>query len=123
VDRPRPERRRRRAPGSIAASFEAREFGKALREIMEIADVANQYVDENKPWILAKDETKTGRAARCLHHRPDPVPPADHHAVAGAAARGRARAEFLGDAASWEDTKGANVYTPCWAAPSAPTAT
>jgi methionyl-tRNA synthetase len=43
---------------SIAAHFEAREFGKALREIMEIADITNQYVDENKPWILAKDEAK-----------------------------------------------------------------
>ena len=44
---------------NIAASFESREFGKALREIMEIADFANQYVDENKPWILAKDDSKT----------------------------------------------------------------
>ena len=43
---------------SIAALFEAREFGKALREIMEIADITNQYVDENKPWALAKDESK-----------------------------------------------------------------
>src|SRR6478672_5270247 len=43
---------------AIAASFEAREFGRALREIMAIADVANQYVDENKPWLLAKDESK-----------------------------------------------------------------
>jgi methionyl-tRNA synthetase len=43
---------------NIAASFESREFGKALREIMEIADFANQYVDENKPWALAKDESK-----------------------------------------------------------------
>jgi methionyl-tRNA synthetase len=43
---------------NIAANFEAREFGKALREIMEIADFANQYVDENKPWILNKDEAK-----------------------------------------------------------------
>jgi methionyl-tRNA synthetase len=43
---------------SIAANFENREFGKALREIMEIADVTNQYVDENKPWALAKDESK-----------------------------------------------------------------
>ncbi|WP_229256030.1 methionine--tRNA ligase [Duganella fentianensis] len=43
---------------NIAANFETREFGKALREIMEIADFANQYVDENKPWILAKDESK-----------------------------------------------------------------
>jgi methionyl-tRNA synthetase len=44
---------------NIAANFESREFGKALREIMEIADITNQYVDENKPWILAKDEAKT----------------------------------------------------------------
>ena len=44
---------------SIAAHFENREFGKALREIMEIADITNQYVDENKPWILAKDAEKT----------------------------------------------------------------
>src|SRR5450830_1469425 len=44
---------------SIAQSFENREFGKALREIMEIADVTNQYVDENKPWVLAKDADKT----------------------------------------------------------------
>jgi len=44
---------------SIAAHFENREFGKALREIMEIADITNQYVDENKPWILAKDADKT----------------------------------------------------------------
>jgi methionyl-tRNA synthetase len=44
---------------SIAHHFETREFGKALREIMEIADITNQYVDENKPWILAKDAEKT----------------------------------------------------------------
>ncbi|MES2296640.1 MAG: methionine--tRNA ligase [Pseudomonadota bacterium] len=44
---------------SIAQLFENREFGKALREIMEIADITNQYVDENKPWILAKDADKT----------------------------------------------------------------
>jgi len=43
---------------NIAANFDAREYGKALREIMEIADITNQYVDENKPWILAKDEAK-----------------------------------------------------------------
>jgi methionyl-tRNA synthetase len=43
---------------AIAANFESREFGKALREIMEIADVANRFVDENKPWVLAKYESK-----------------------------------------------------------------
>jgi methionyl-tRNA synthetase len=51
--------RRRGAPGQHRRHFESREFGKALREIMEIADFANQYVDENKPWILAKDEASS----------------------------------------------------------------
>ena len=76
---------------NIAANFENREYGKALREIMEIADITNQYVDENKPWILAKDAGKGGRAARRLHHLADPVPPADDPAGAGAAADRRAR--------------------------------
>jgi methionyl-tRNA synthetase len=38
----------------IAALYESREFGKALREVMALADLANQYVDEEKPWELAK---------------------------------------------------------------------
>ena len=39
----------------IQAFYEGREFGKALRAIMEQADIINAYVDANKPWILAKD--------------------------------------------------------------------
>jgi methionyl-tRNA synthetase len=38
----------------IAALYEAREFGKALREIMALTDRANQYVDQRKPWEIAK---------------------------------------------------------------------
>jgi methionyl-tRNA synthetase len=38
----------------IQALYEAREFGKALREVMRLADIANQFVDERKPWELAK---------------------------------------------------------------------
>jgi methionyl-tRNA synthetase len=38
----------------LAALYEQREFGKALREVMALADAANQYVDEEKPWELAK---------------------------------------------------------------------
>jgi methionyl-tRNA synthetase len=38
----------------IAAFYEQREFGKALREVMRLADLANQFVDERKPWELAK---------------------------------------------------------------------
>ncbi len=39
----------------IAAYFEGREYGKALREIMRIADFANEHFDKHKPWELAKD--------------------------------------------------------------------
>ncbi len=38
----------------IAALYEERELGKALREAMRLADLANQYVDERKPWELSK---------------------------------------------------------------------
>jgi len=38
----------------IAEAYDAREFGRALREIMAIADAANEYIDERKPWELAK---------------------------------------------------------------------
>jgi len=39
----------------IADFYESREFAKAVRQIMELADLVNAYVDENKPWELAKD--------------------------------------------------------------------
>ena len=39
----------------IAALYEAREYAKALRTIMELADKVNAFVDENKPWEIAKD--------------------------------------------------------------------
>ncbi|MDR0673356.1 MAG: methionine--tRNA ligase [Zoogloeaceae bacterium] len=44
---------REAAPG-IAERYENREFAKAMREIMALADGANQYVDREKPWELAK---------------------------------------------------------------------
>lgn len=40
---------------SIANLYETREFGHAMREIMALADLANQYIDDEKPWILIKD--------------------------------------------------------------------
>jgi methionyl-tRNA synthetase len=45
----------------IAALYDQREFGKALREVMALADLANQYVDEEKPWELSK---RAGSEAR-----------------------------------------------------------
>jgi len=44
------------AGGEIAGLFEKREFGRAVREIMALADLANQYIDEQAPWVLAKQE-------------------------------------------------------------------
>jgi methionyl-tRNA synthetase len=44
------------AGDSIARRYEKREFSMAMREIMALADKANQYIDEHKPWILIKDE-------------------------------------------------------------------
>jgi methionyl-tRNA synthetase len=43
---------------SIAGLYEAREYGKAMREIMALADKANQYIDDKKPWLVAKEEAK-----------------------------------------------------------------
>ncbi|CBL46825.1 Methionyl-tRNA synthetase [gamma proteobacterium HdN1] len=39
----------------IGEHYEQREFSKAIRNIMALADRANQYIDEQKPWALAKD--------------------------------------------------------------------
>ena len=44
------------AGDEIAAEFEAREFGRAMRRIMELADEANTYIAEAEPWVLAKQE-------------------------------------------------------------------
>jgi methionyl-tRNA synthetase len=43
------------AQDELAKAYEAREFGKATREIMLLADKVNAYVDQHKPWDLAKD--------------------------------------------------------------------
>ncbi|MFC1309969.1 MAG: methionine--tRNA ligase [gamma proteobacterium symbiont of Ctena orbiculata] len=40
----------------IAEHYEKREFSRAVREIMALADRANQYIDEQKPWVVAKEE-------------------------------------------------------------------
>lgn len=44
------------AGDNIAQHYEQREFGKAIRQIMELADRANQYIDEKAPWVVAKQE-------------------------------------------------------------------
>ncbi len=42
----------------IAELYENRQFSEAMREIMALADIANEYTDETKPWILAKEVGK-----------------------------------------------------------------
>jgi methionyl-tRNA synthetase len=44
------------ASASIGEAWNSREFGRAVREIMALADVANRYVDEQAPWVVAKQE-------------------------------------------------------------------
>ena len=44
------------AAQSIAEAYAAREFSRAIREIMALADLANRYVDEQAPWVVAKEE-------------------------------------------------------------------
>lgn len=46
------------AADTIADAYESREYNKAVRLIMELTDHANQYIDEKKPWTLAKEEGK-----------------------------------------------------------------
>ncbi|MGI1668864.1 MAG: methionine--tRNA ligase [Neptuniibacter sp.] len=50
---------------TIAAAYENREYGKAMREIMAIADKANQYIDAAEPWVLAKQEGKEQEVQDC----------------------------------------------------------
>ncbi len=44
------------AAEGIAGLYEEREFSKAMREIMRLADIANQYIDQRKPWVLVKQK-------------------------------------------------------------------
>ena len=75
----------RSANTKIAELYEGREFAKAVRTIMELADQVNAFVDENKPWDIAKDPERTAdlqaicsvtlEAFRCLSLYLKPVLP------------------------------------------------
>jgi len=43
------------AGDSIGSAFDQRDYGRAMRETMLLADAANRYIDEQKPWVLARD--------------------------------------------------------------------
>jgi methionyl-tRNA synthetase len=75
----------RAANAKIAELYEGREYAKAVRTIMELADQVNAFVDENKPWDIAKDPLRTAdlqaicsvtlEAFRCLSLYLKPVLP------------------------------------------------
>jgi methionyl-tRNA synthetase len=52
-------------PEAVAAHYQQREFGKAIREVMQFADAVNQYVDAERPWDLAKDPAREADLHRC----------------------------------------------------------
>jgi methionyl-tRNA synthetase len=103
---------------AIAESFEKREFARAIREIMALADKANQYIDAKAPWVLAKNEATLAEAHlvcsmginlfRVLMHYLKPVLPAMANEVE----------LFLNDKLSWSTYQNAltnhsiNVFKP-----------
>ncbi|MEC8439363.1 MAG: methionine--tRNA ligase [Pseudomonadota bacterium] len=46
------------AGDTIASLYEARDFQRAMREIIAVADRANQFIDDKKPWVMAKEEER-----------------------------------------------------------------
>ena len=52
------------AADNIAAHYENREFAEAIRHVMALADKVNEYVDQEKPWVLAKDAAQNDRLHR-----------------------------------------------------------
>jgi methionyl-tRNA synthetase len=56
LDNPMLVREVQEAAPRIAEFYEQREFGRAMREIMALADHTNQYVQERAPWTVAKNE-------------------------------------------------------------------
>ncbi len=63
LDTPELFRRISASAETIAGLYEAREYSRVVREVMALADEANQYIDEKKPWVLAKDPEQ----AEALH--------------------------------------------------------
>ncbi|VFS17569.1 methionyl-tRNA synthetase [Escherichia coli] len=75
----------------IGEAWESREFGKAIREIMALADLANRYVDEQAPWVVAKQEGRDADLQAICSMGINPVPRADDLPETGTAETDRAR--------------------------------
>ncbi|SQB29047.1 methionyl-tRNA synthetase [Citrobacter koseri] len=73
------------AAAVIGEAWESREFGKAIREIMALADMANRYVDEQAPWGCRETGRPRCRPAGDLLDGHQPVPRADDVPEAGSA--------------------------------------
>jgi methionyl-tRNA synthetase len=63
-DEPALIERLKHSADDIAQSFEARDFSRAMREVMLLADLVNQYIDRRKPWVMAKDSAARNDLAR-----------------------------------------------------------
>ena len=54
--------------GKYEKEMEAYQFQNALAEVFKVISRANKYIDENAPWVLAKDEAKKARLARVMYN-------------------------------------------------------
>ena len=52
---------------NVAQAYENREFASAMREIMQLADKVNQYIDKHKPWDLLKDKDNPTASIKQAH--------------------------------------------------------
>ena len=60
-------------PSYVAENFESLHISDALEKIFRVIARANKYIDENEPWVLAKDEAKKPRLAAVLYNLLDTV--------------------------------------------------
>ena len=89
----------RAAGDEIAEAYEACDYSRAMRLIMAVADRANKYIDDRKPWEIAKKippGRRRRRGAGRLHDRAELVPPVGRLPGARAAAAGPANRRTVG---------------------------
>lgn len=58
---------------TVGDLFESCQFSAALAEIFKVISRANKYIDENAPWVLAKDESKKARLATVIYNLLDTI--------------------------------------------------
>ncbi len=60
-------------PGYVAENYESFHIADALEKIFRVIARANKYIDENEPWVLAKDEANKPRLAAVLYNLLDAI--------------------------------------------------